>query len=350
MIKSKPFYFLIDGEKYIMKRVTINDVAQHAGVSKSTVSQYLNTRYEYMSELTKNRIRDSIKELEYHPNIIARSLTQKSTMTIGVIVANVLHAFSTQVVRAIEDFCHTENFHVIICNADDNPIKEKRYIEMLRAKQVDGIVIFPTGSNSELYKKLVGAKYPVVLMDRKVPGLSADTVLLENERASELAVELFIKKGYNRIGMISPPTDKNISPRLERIKGFKEALASNNIPFNPNYLVSAETDKIKVKLQKMLELVEPPQALLASNDFVMFEILKYTKENHTKIPDELAIIGIDDVPFASFYSPEITTIAQPAFDMGKKAAELLLNRISNNSEKKTEIYRFPPRLIERSSA
>src|SRR5690554_6439026 len=133
-----------------MKRITIADVAKHAGVSKSTVSQFLNKRYDYMGEDTKKRIEDSIKQLHYRPNILARSLKQKSTTTIGIIVANILHNFSTQVMRAIEDVCHKYDFHVIVCNADDNPDKEKNYIEMLQAKQVDGIILFPTGDNEEL--------------------------------------------------------------------------------------------------------------------------------------------------------------------------------------------------------
>src|SRR5699024_7590258 len=131
----------------MVKRVTISDVAQHAGVSKSTVSQYLNRRYDYMGKNTKEKIESAIKELEYSPNMVARSLKQKSSTTIGVIVANILHVFSTQVIRAIEDFCHDKGFHVIVCNADDNPNKEKTYIDMLRAKQVDGIIAFPTGDN-----------------------------------------------------------------------------------------------------------------------------------------------------------------------------------------------------------
>src|SRR5690625_1459685 len=128
-----------------MKAITIADVAKHAGVSKSTVSQYLNKRYNYMGEKTKLRIEQAVAELGYSPNIVARSLKQKSTTTIGVIVANILHVFSTQVIRAIEDFCNDMNFHVIVCNADDDPVKEKRYIDMILAMQVDGFFFLCIG-------------------------------------------------------------------------------------------------------------------------------------------------------------------------------------------------------------
>lgn len=135
-----------DGDES-MKTITISDVAKYANVSKSTVSQFLNQRYDYMSEKTKQKIEAAIQELNYQPNFVARSLKQKSTFTVGVVVANILHTFSTQVIRAVEDYFHEQGFHIIVCNADDEPEKEKKYIEMLRAKQVDGIIIFPTGEN-----------------------------------------------------------------------------------------------------------------------------------------------------------------------------------------------------------
>lgn len=171
-----------------MKTITITDVANHAKVSKSTVSQYLNKRYEYMSEKTRKKIEETIEELNYQPNIIARSLKQKSTFTVGVVVANILHTFSTQVIRAIENYFYEQGFHIIVCNADDNPEKEKNYIEMLRAKQVDGIIIFPTGDNLDLYQRMKSDQFPIVFMDRTIEELNIATVMLDNHLASKLAV------------------------------------------------------------------------------------------------------------------------------------------------------------------
>ncbi|WP_106496461.1 LacI family DNA-binding transcriptional regulator [Lentibacillus sp. Marseille-P4043] len=333
-----------------MKTITIADVAEHAGVSKSTVSQYLNQRYDYMGEKTKKRIEQAIEELEYSPNIIARSLKQKSTRTIGVIVANILHVFSTQVIRAIEDFCNESNFHVIVCNADDDPSKEKRYIDMLRAKQVDGIIAFPTGGNVALYNELITDNYPVVFMDRIIPEVEIPTILLDNEKASSLAVDQFIGNGYRKIGMVSPPITPWVTPRLERIDGFKKALQAHAIPFQPSYLISGKIGELGEKIHEMLTQSDPPEALVALNDRVLFEILTYTKEHQINIPEDLALIGIDDVSFAGFYNPTLTTIAQPAFQMGKKAAALLLNRIKDkNSVDDQKVYRFEPELIKRES-
>jgi len=333
-----------------MKAITIVDVAKHANVSKSTVSQYLNKRYEHMGEETRKRIEQAIKELGYQPNIVARSLKQKSTSTIGVIVANILHTFSTQVIRAIEDTCHEKDFHIIVCNADDDPDKEKKYIDMLRAKQVDGLIIFPTGGNRELYERMVSEKYPVVFVDRSVPEIPVPSIMLDNYKAVKIAVQHFVEQGYERIGMITTSIIRNVTPRVERLNGFKNALLENNLPIVQDYIKSLDPQQIREGLKEMLSLKEPPQAILAGNDFVLAEILKYVKEYQIRIPLDLALIGIDDVSYASFYSPPLTTVAQPTFEMGKKAAELLLQKIQGADVKEESyIYRFEPKLIVRDS-
>lgn len=333
-----------------MRTVTIIDVAKHAEVSKSTVSQYLNKRFDYMSNKTKERIEKAIKDLGYQPNFVARSLKQKSTSTIGVIVANILHTFSTQVIRAIEDTCHAMDFHIIVCNADDDPVKEKKYIDMLRAKQVDGMIIFPTGANVSLYQKMVKEKYPVVFMDRTVPDVSIPSIMLDNEKGAGLAVQHFVDRGYARIGMMTTSI-RNVIPRIERINGFKKALTANRIEIIPDYIKNLDRHQIQDGLKQMLSLDQPPQAILAGNDLTLIEILKCVKENGITIPTNLALIGIDEVSFASFYAPRLTTIAQPTVDMGNKAAELLLQKILNKTDEQPyeHIYRFEPQLIIRES-
>ncbi|MCP3027363.1 LacI family DNA-binding transcriptional regulator [Halobacillus sp. A5] len=333
-----------------MRTVTMADVAKHANVSKSTVSQYLNKRYDYMGEKTKLRIEEAIKELGYQPNIVARSLKQKSTKTIGVIVANILHTFSTEVSRAIEDVCQLADFHTIICNADDDPAKEKKYIEMLRAKQVDGLIIFPTGNNRDLYKRMLDEKYPVVFLDRPVPDISVSSVMLNNEKASEIAVNHFYEKGHRRIAMITASIAENVSPRVERIDGFKKALRALNLVVIEEYVKSVQPDEVKEALREMWRAGEPPEAILAGNDRVLKEILTFVKENGLSIPADLSIIGIDDVPYADFYNPPLTTVAQPTFQMGKTAAEVLLDKIHKKEpEDDRPDDRFDPELIIRAS-
>ncbi|QAS52980.1 substrate-binding domain-containing protein [Halobacillus litoralis] len=332
-----------------MKTVTIGDVAAQAEVSKSTVSQYLNERYDYMGEKTKQRIQDAVEKLGYQPNIVARSLKQKSTKTIGVIVANILHNFTTEVTRAIEDVCHESDFHTIICNADDDPFKEKHYIEMLRAKQVDGLIIFPTGDNRDLYQKMLDGSYPVVFMDRELEGVEIPSVLLHNSKAVALAIEHFVEQGYRRIGMMTTSLKHHTTPRIERVEGYKNTLKNNEIPIHDEYIISVDSQSLQTELEELLHLEKPPEAMLAGNDLVLIETLKYVKHKGLRIPDDLAVIGIDDVSFASFYTPSITTVAQPTFKMGKAGAELLLNKIQMKKEIRNSSLRFEPTLMVRDS-
>ncbi|RID84314.1 LacI family transcriptional regulator [Peribacillus asahii] len=332
-----------------MKAITITDVAKHAKVSKSTVSQYLNKRYEYMSEKTRKKIEEAIEELNYQPNIIARSLKQKSTFTVGVVVANILHTFSTQIIRAIENYFYKHGFQIIVCNADDQPEKEKNYIEMLRAKQVDGIIIFPTGDNLDLYKRMKSDQFPVVFMDRAIEELNIATVMLDNHFASKLAVDQFVEKGYENIAIITTSIFRNISPRLERIQGYKEALELHGIPVNLDYIKTADAEEISDKLSELFELKNPPQAILAGNDIVLNEVLRYMKKHNMNIPDDVAVIGIDEVSYADFYTPTITTVNQPAIEMANQAAQLLLNQINKTGKEDTSVHRLKPTLLLRNS-
>ena len=333
-----------------MKNMTIAEVAEHAKVSKSTVSQYLNKRYEYMSESTRKRIEASIEELNYHPNVIARSLKQKSTFTVGVIVANILHAFSTQILRTIENNFNAHGFHTIICNADDEPEKERNYIEMLLAKQVDGLIIFPTGGNLDLYEQMKKKEFPVVFMDRKIEGLDIDTVMLDNHQAAKLAIQKFVENDYTRISIITTSIIRNTSPRIERIEGYQQALEEFSLPIYLDYIKTAEAEKIQDVLKDLFALEEPPEAILAGNDIVLIEVLKFIKQQQLQIPDDVAVIGIDEVDFASFYSPPITVVSQPTIEMGNLAAELLHSQINGTTKTtRTAIHRLQPSLIDRSS-
>ncbi|TCP21282.1 LacI family transcriptional regulator [Scopulibacillus darangshiensis] len=335
-----------------MKKITISDVARHANVSKSTVSQFLNKRYDYMSERTKRKIEATIGELNYQPNFVARSLKQKSTFTIGVVVANILHTFSTHFTRAIEDIFHKHDFQIIVCNADDEPQKERKYIEMLRAKQVDGIIIFPTGGNIDLYEQMKRDHFPIVFMDRIIEELEIETVLLDNHLASQMAVDQFIENGYNRIAIVTTSIIRHITPRVERIEGYRKALNSHGIEVDEAYIKTADADQMSKALTELFQLDMPPRAILAGNDIALIEVLKFMKETGKQIPEDVAVIGIDDVTFASFFTPPITTIAQPTNEMAERAAKGLLDQMKKEEgeEQLPIVERFTPSLIVRSSS
>ncbi|KKK38181.1 LacI family transcriptional regulator [Mesobacillus campisalis] len=334
-----------------MKKITMKDVADKAGVSKSTVSQYINNRYEYMAPATKERIENAIEELGYVPNYVAKSLKQKKTATIGVIVANMLHSFTTEIIRVIEDTCNQNDFHIFVCNADDNPEKEQAYITMLMAKQVDGLIIFPTMGNRELYKQLKKAQFPVVFIDRKVEPVLFPTFMLDNDKTSELAVERFIKRGRTKICLVGQSIESGITPRIERIGGYKKALFHNGLHVNEKWIITGDSDGINQQLQSLWQDEEArPNAFFAINGMAALNLLLFLKEHSIHIPEDVSVITMDDSPFLAASSPAITVVAQPNSQMGIDTANMMIGLIGNPELKKEyQVFRYPPTLIERES-
>ncbi len=332
------------------KRITIHHVAKKAGVSKSTVSQFLNGRYDYMGDKTKKRIEEVVKQLNYQPNIIARSLKTKTTSTIGVIVANILHTFSTQVIRSIENICHEQEISTIICNADNNPEKERHYIQTLLSKQVDGLIVIPMEENADRYNELIKQGYPIVFMDRIIDQVNTESVLLDNELASKLAINHLLDNDYQNIAIITTPVKKGITPRIERINGYKKALQQNSMEVREEFIRSAPLSQIKFELDQLFQLDSPPDAIFSGNDLTLVEVLTYFKEKNLMIGKDIGIVTIDEVAYASFFKPSLTTLKQPTFEMGKKAAEILLAKINQMSIQSNKIIRYRPELIIRKSS
>ncbi|GEK60166.1 LacI family transcriptional regulator [Marinococcus halophilus] len=309
------------------KNVTLRDVAKEANVSISTVSQFMNGRFTYMGEETKGRIEQAIAQLNYRPNAIARGLKQQKTTTIGVIIANVVHRFSTLVVRAIEDMCIKYNYHVIICNADDDETKEKQYIDMLMAKQIDGMIIIPSSQDRKNYEDILSYQIPLVFLDRTVEQSEAPSVVVNNYKASYEAVRHLIDRGYRNIGFIGPELKMNT--RKERFRGFEEALRTAGIAENEKLMYHGEVNGAQKALSAMLSRQQKPDALFISNDRMLVEALTFAKTYALNIPEDLALVTFDEVEYASFFSPSLTTIEQPAYQMGEEAAELLLKQVND---------------------
>ncbi|MCL6605304.1 MAG: substrate-binding domain-containing protein [Paenibacillus sp.] len=331
--------------------ITMKEVAERAGVSKSTVSQFLNKRYNYMGVDTKKKIEQAIEELNYIPNQVARSLKQKKTFVVGVVSSTILSRFTTEVIRAIEDECQLKGIQVIVCNTDDDSLKEKKYVQSMIARQVDGLIIFPTEENKKLYTSLVKSGYPFIFVDRKIDEINVDTVLLNNEKASELAVETFIEHGHKNIGIITFPLGKKaITTRSERLSGYRKTLQKHGIESNEGYIKSGKLDEMPDLIGELFRMENPPTAIAATNDMILEQVLIYAKNNNLTIPNDFSLIGIDDVSFAAFYNPPITTISQPSFNMGKKCARLLLEKIDQKEqEEPSEIFRLNPTINHRDS-
>ncbi len=333
-----------------MKKITMQDVALKAGVSKSTVSQYINNRFEFMGASTKLRVEAAIKDLGYIPNQVAKSLKQKKTGTIGVIVANILHTFSTEIIRAIEDECERNGFHLFVCNADDQPEKERAYIDMLVAKQVDGLIIFPTNGNYDYYKQLKNAEFPIVFVDRMINEAIFPTLLLDNESASRIAVDQLVKKGKKKVGLVSTSITQHVTPRIERINGYKKAMAEYGLEIEEDWIIAQDKQEIGNRLQHLWDSANRPEAFFATNDLALIELLKFIKKNGLSIPADIGVIAIDDSPFLAIATPPISVIRQPTFEIGQDAAHTLLELIgSKDFKEKYEERRYLPILVERES-
>lgn len=335
----------------MMEKVTMKDVAIKAGVSKSTVSQYINNRFEYMAPTTKERIERAIEELGYIPNYVAKSLKQKKTATIGVIVANILHSFTTEIIRVIEDICNQNDFHIFVCNADDNPEKEQSYIKMLMAKQVDGLIIFPTTGNTEIYKQLKMSQFPVVFIDRKIDPVIFPTIMLDNEKASELAVERIIESGRTKICLVGQSIESGITPRIERIEAYKRVLMKHGLDVNEQWIITSETSGISEQLQSIWQVEKNrPNAFYAINGMAAIDLLTFLKKQNVLIPRDVSVITMDDSPFLAAATPAITVVTQPNYQMGLDTANIIIELI-NSSDLKEEykVFRYPPTLIERES-
>lgn len=334
------------------KNVTIQDVANAAGVSKSTVSQFINKRFKYMSDDTKKKIEQTILELNYRPNDFARNLKTKKTKMIGIIVANIKHVFSTDIISAVEKKLSAQGLQAIICNSDDNPEKEKQFIELLTARQIDGLIIFPTNADVTLYEKILVDQIPLVLIDRKLEGLKADTVILDNETALYLAVSHLLEKKRKRIAMMTLPVEQHITPRIERIEGFYSAMKRSQQEVISDFVFSGTLLDIQTRLAEWLSNKQMPDAIIAGNDLVLETVLTFVKNHNLSIPNDLSILSIDDVPYAKVYNPTLTTVAQPTQQMGEMAATILLERLNNSGTPEGSLpllYRFPPTLMDRES-
>jgi len=321
-----------------MKRITIKDVAERSGVSVSTVSQYLNGRYNYMGEDTRNRIKEAVVELGYRPNFMARNLKNRSTKTVGIIVSNILHHFAVSLTRKIEDYCDENNYNLIICNADDDPGKEEKYIGSLMEKQVDGMIIMPTTANDALYKSLANQNFPVVFVDRFMEQVDIPSFKLDNHHAMEMAFWHLEKKGVENYYYIGTSDEMDITPRVERLARFQELAPEQKV-------ITGENDALYSHIEKEFAGGESNGIILA-NDFALMAFLKFAHKMQLDL-EKNQLIAIDDVPLADVYRPRISTIVQPVEEIAKNAYMALMDKIEGGEGPDERVNSYRGKLIER---
>lgn len=327
---------------------TMKDVAQAAGVSVTTVSHVINET-RYVSEELRERVLKAMEELNYHPNSLARSLRQGISHTIGLIVPDNSNPFFADVARVVETRGFEAGYSTILCNTDGQLEKELAYVNVLLAKQVDGVIFIAASSQSEHITLLTEERVPVVIADRQMPDAEVDVVLVDNYRGGYLATEYLISLGHHRIGCITGPSDT--TPSADRVRGYKDALTSAGLPVDESLIVRGDFRYASgiSGAQKLLDLKDPPTAIFAHNDVMAMAAMATIREKGFSIPEDISIVGFDDIPQASFTSPPLTTIAQPIQDIGRIATDLLIERMSGTTPHPSRKIILDVKLVVRGS-
>ncbi len=335
---------------------TIKDVAERAGVSITTVSHVIN-QTRYVSEELTQKVYDAMQALDYRPNIVARSLRSGRTRTIGLMIPDISNAFFAEISRKIEDKGFEFGYNMILCNTDESPEKEERYIDVLVAKQVDGLIFMSAGDSGGFQKNPYRNEIPVVIADREVEGIESDVVLIDNFAGGFKATEYLISQGHKRIGCISGPSP--IRPSAHRVDGYKSALSAAGISFDPDLLKVGDFrfEGGEHWMNTLLNLQNPPTAVFACNDMMALGALRAIKNAGLQVPEDISLVGFDNTPLASLVSPQLTTVSQPMKELADLAVELLIEKINlkeklkHNKDLKPEFMRIvlEPELVVRDS-
>jgi len=328
----------------------IKIIAEKAGVSTATVSRVINN-FPGVREKTRKKVLKIISELNYEVDGIARSLRQKKTFKIGVIVENILSQFYSILAKSIEDVAHKYGYNVILCNADDDPEKELNYLKVLKTSRVDGIIIAPTGKNADYINSLLQSNIKIVLVDRLIEGVECDAILVDNEKGSYNAVKYLIDNGYRKIALINGFTDRTTGK--ERLNGYIRALKENNIPINNDFIKIRDFKKRSgiILTEELLKNKEKPEAIFAANLDLTLGALLSIKNFGLKIPDDIAVIGFDDTDWEQILEPPLTVVRQPIYDLGSSSAEMLIKNMEEDNKFKKDnlIITLNTKLIERNS-
>lgn len=305
---------------------TMRDVARHANVSIATVSHVINDSRPVSDEL-RQRVQQAMAELGYHRNTVARALRSKQSLTIGVIVPDSTNPFFAEVTRGIEDVSLANDYSAIICDSRSELAREIMHTNNLLTKQVDGIIYVAGGAGSDHISTLAERELPVVLIERDPQELAVDAVLISNYEGAQMAVQHLLDLGHQRVACITGPSQLTL--RGERLGGFVDTLVQRyDLP--DEYIAEGgfSCESGYVQCQRLLKLPTPPTAIFCFNDLMAIGALRAAHEAGVTVPDELSIVGFDDVFLTAYVVPPLTTIRLPIHEMGSQAMELILDRIA----------------------
>jgi len=327
---------------------TIKDVAKRAGVAPITASRALNNT-GYASEAVRQRVRQAAEELGYTPNALARSLRSNQTRTLALVLTDVTNPFWTTVARGVEDTASEAGFHVILCNTDESEVKQETYINTLVEKRVDGILFVPAGCNTQPIKFLNQQNIPVVVLDRWLPGIQVDNVRCDSVGGAYSLTRVLLELGHRKIAVISGP--RGVSSAEDRVSGFLKALNEEGIKPTPDWIrYGAFTiDSGQAMTQEIISLEKRPTALFACNNFLAIGAMKTFQKAKLNVPHDISVVSFDDLPTSMVVNPFLTAAAQPAYEMGKRATQLLLDRLKSDRPTPPQEIILPVAILRRQS-
>ncbi|HZH63056.1 MAG TPA: LacI family DNA-binding transcriptional regulator, partial [Metabacillus sp.] len=310
----------------------MSDVAKLANVSPATVSRVL-SHPKLVSVETRRKVMEVIKQVNYKPHLVARQFRTQETKIILVVVPDITSAFFSKVLRGIEHVAIEHGYQVILGDTEDTVEREKEYVNLLLQKQADGMVLLTARLNKKSLEE-ISKNYPIVLACEYIDGLNIPTVSIDNISSARKATEHLINLGHTKIAHITGSI--NVVLSRDRLRGFQQAMLSHNLEVESVYIQEGDSsfESGYQQMLKLLALEEPPTAVFAFNDDMAMGAIKAAKERGITIPGDLAIIGFDNVKMSSIIEPNLTTVDQPKYEIGKKAMELLIRLINGELPKK----------------
>jgi LacI family transcriptional regulator len=327
---------------------TIRDVARRAGVAPITVSRVINNS-GYVSEKTRQSVEEAIAELQYVPNALAQGLRFNKTNVIALVLSDVTNPFWTTVARGTEDAASEENYSVVLCNTDEDVAKQDKYVQLLLQRQVDGFLLVPASDTIDIIEFIQRQKVSLVILDRQPPGVSADIVRGDSEGGAYELTRYLVELGHRRIAILSGP--ETTSTSTQRVAGYKRALEEAHLKVDSELISYGRfyQDSGYERTRQLLTCSRRPTAIFAGNNFIAIGVMKALYESGLRIPEDMSVVGFDDLPPGLLVQPFLTVAGQPAYEMGYRATKLLLERIAKSGEPSYQEIVLPTQLVIRQS-
>jgi LacI family transcriptional regulator/LacI family repressor for deo operon, udp, cdd, tsx, nupC, and nupG len=328
---------------------SLQDVARRARVSIATVSRVLNKSDKVVPE-TRAVVEQALLDLGYRPSRVARRLRMNTghAHLVGLIIPDIQNPFYAEIARGVEDAAYASEYALILCNSDENLEKERFYLDVMRAESVDGIVLPPFDDTDVAVIEMVKTEIPVVCVDRSHARVKTDLVEVDNYQGAFEAVRHLIEKGHRSIGLIEGRSQ--VSTSRERLRGYLDALTANGITPRKELMRAGDfkQESGRILASELLDLRKPPTAFFVCNNLMTVGALGALHQRGVRIPEEVALVGFDDLPWAEALDPPPTVVRQPAYEVGRQAMELLLKRIMEPQRPPVTV-RLRPELVIRKS-